>query len=317
MGWKAGYTFSDERSPTRIRWPNQAACAVSVVVDLSVPGGPDGIRPIDLKTSQARYAYDISLPRILALLNKNGIRATFPVPGVVAQSESPSVQRVIAEGHEVAAHGLRHEDVTNLARSEESVRMDQTVDALSALTGSRPAGWYSLARQTDRFPGGSISSNTVDLLTEKGFSYFGNSQADDVPHYWVTDPEQPGKLLALPYSYSCDDQFFVSFPPRPGGTNIERMTTLERIWNEELDAMIGTAGRPGFNRVVTAIIHPYLNGWGHRLRALERFFGQLSRRKEVWIATGSELASHWLSINPPESVEIRRSPWRDAPEKLG
>ncbi|MCC5886738.1 MAG: polysaccharide deacetylase family protein [Gammaproteobacteria bacterium] len=316
MGWKAGYTFSDERSPTQLRWPNHAVCAVSVVVDLSVPGGSDGIRPADLETTEARYAFDVSLPRILALLEQNGIRATFPVPAVIAQSESLSVERVISRGHEIAAHGLRHEDVTALARPDEAARMDQTIDALSALTGRRPAGWYSLARQKDRFPGGSISANTIDLLMGKGFKYFGNSQADDVPHYLVTDPRRPRKLLALPYSYSCDDQFFVSFPPRPGGTNIERILTLESIWNEELEAMIGTEERPGFNRVVTAVIHPYLNGWGHRLRVLERFLRKISRRKEVWVPTGSELASHWFSINPPESIEIRKSLWRDAPGKV-
>lgn len=178
------------------------------------------------------------------------------------------------------------------------------------MTDEQPAGWYSLARQNDRYPGGSVTPNTIDLLIERGFRYFGNSQADDVPHYWIVDPAPKKALLALPYSYHCDDQFFIDFPPGFAGTMTERVSTLERIWNEELDAMIGTAERPGYNRIVTAVIHPYLNGWGQRLLALDRFLDRIANQTSIWVATGSELSSYWMSTYPLNGLDIGSSDWK-------
>ena len=44
MPWKDGYTISDETSLADgdIRWPDGKRCAVHIVVDLSVAGGPEG-----------------------------------------------------------------------------------------------------------------------------------------------------------------------------------------------------------------------------------------------------------------------------------
>jgi peptidoglycan-N-acetylglucosamine deacetylase len=46
MPWKQGYTISDEIGlrDDEVRWPDGHRCCVSVVVDLSVARGPEGIR---------------------------------------------------------------------------------------------------------------------------------------------------------------------------------------------------------------------------------------------------------------------------------
>ena len=313
MGWKAGLTVSDARSPDKVRWPGNASCAVSVVVDLSVPGGEDGIRSIDLETERARYGLDVALPRILDLLDRYGVRATFPVPGLIALEEPDCVRRVVDAGHEIACHGLLHEDVFDLPIEQEAKRMDRALTALSDLSGKSPAGWFSMARQTDRYPGGSVSPNTIELLIDRGMMYFGNSQADDVPHYWIVRPSPLKALLALPYSYFCDDQFFIDFPPGPrwlSGTNTERVSTLESNWNEELDAMLGSDSFPGYGRTVTVVIHPYLSGWGQRLLALDRFLERISGEKAIWIPTSTELATYWSGEFPLSDLAVPVSDWR-------
>ena len=42
MPWKDGYTISDEKSlaDDELRWPEGKRCAVHIVVDLSIAGGP-------------------------------------------------------------------------------------------------------------------------------------------------------------------------------------------------------------------------------------------------------------------------------------
>jgi len=113
------------------------------------------------------------------------------------------------QGHEIAAEGLRHEDVTNLARAmTRRARIDLTTKILSDITGRRPEGWFSLPRPGDPFAGGTISPNTMDLLVDAGYAYFGNGLADDIPHHWVTDAVSRRSILAMPYYYHYDDQWF-------------------------------------------------------------------------------------------------------------
>ena len=55
MPWKQGYTISDEVGlrDSEVRWPDGQRCCVTVVVDLSVARGPEGIRAEDLATWEA------------------------------------------------------------------------------------------------------------------------------------------------------------------------------------------------------------------------------------------------------------------------
>ncbi|MFR4118683.1 MAG: hypothetical protein ACLT2T_07430 [Bilophila wadsworthia] len=68
------------------------------------------------------------------------------------------------------------------------------------------------AAHGDDYPGGSVSEATGELLLEAGCGYFGNSMADDIPHYWITDYDRRHTLLMLPYYYAMDTQFFMFFP---------------------------------------------------------------------------------------------------------
>ena len=89
----------------------------------------------------------------------------------------------------MAANGFKHEDVSKLAREDEKARLDLATEILTDIMGRRPVGWYSLPRQRDPFAGGTISPNTIDLVIEAGYRYFGNGLADDIPTIgWRTLP---------------------------------------------------------------------------------------------------------------------------------
>ena len=74
----------------------------------------------------------VSAVWLFDLFDRCGVRATFAVPAVVAEAYPDTVRAVVARGHEVAAHGLRHEDVSGLAAAEEAHRLRSTIDALAA-----------------------------------------------------------------------------------------------------------------------------------------------------------------------------------------
>jgi peptidoglycan/xylan/chitin deacetylase (PgdA/CDA1 family) len=290
-----------------------------VVVDPSPPCGLQGIGPRELDSDAAHYGFDVALPRMLDALDQHRIRATFPVPAVLAEHAPTMVRSIAARGHEVAAHGLRREDVSQLERHEEAWRLERTAQILADTLGQRPRGWYTLPRQTDAFAGGTISPHTVELLLDAGYEYLGNSEADDIPHYWVTDAASRRAILALPYCYHHDDQFFIEFPPiGHGGSNLERPETLFRNWRAEFDAMAGVGGQRAFGRCFTMVLHPWLNGWGQRLEVFERMLAHLREGPAVWNPTAGECAAYWRSAYPAEStLKLAASIWTDYPGSRG
>src|ERR1700712_3192523 len=121
MPWKQGYTISDEisLSDKDLHWPDGNRCCVSITVDLSVARGPDGIRPGDLQTADAFFALNDGLDQILSVLHRHQFRATFAVPAVLAEIRPGLLPDLITRGHEIAAGGFRHEDVSLLPRDDE------------------------------------------------------------------------------------------------------------------------------------------------------------------------------------------------------
>ncbi|HZT47680.1 MAG TPA: polysaccharide deacetylase family protein [Hyphomicrobiaceae bacterium] len=311
MPWKDGYTISDERSlpDADVRWPDGKRCAVHIVVDLSVAGGPQGITARDVAGAPAQLAAGDGLHLLCAALAKRGLRATFAVPAVMAEIYPDKIRALAEEGHEVAANGLRHEDVSALAREDEKARLALATEILTGVTGRRPAGWFSLPRQTDAFAGGTISPHTMDLLIEAGYAYFGNGLADDIPHYWVTDFASRRAILALPYYYHFDDQFFCMFPV--AGTGLDNPDMLVRNWRAELDAQY----RRG--RFFTMTLHPQHVGWCHRMELLEDFLDDMTRLPDLWNPTGSECAGYWTAAYPAAThLKLEPSIWQDYPGSL-
>lgn len=306
MPWKDRYTISNERSiaDRDVRWPNGLACSFTITVSLDPPCGPEGLTPADLKTPEAYYGMHGGLDALRAVLDKNGVRATAAVSAAVADIHPTILRSLAADGHEIAAHGYLREDVSTLDIADERERLKRTTECIGAAVGRRPLGWYSLARQGDKYAGGAISPNTMSLLIEDGYSYMGNSPADDVPHYWVTDPAGPTAMLVMPYYYHFDDQFFLLFPAK--GTGLEHADSLARNWRAEMDAQ----HRRG--RSITMVLHPYAIGWAHRLRLLDEFLGHVTALPKVWNATALECAEHWRTHYPPEqTLRLEPSIWSD------
>jgi peptidoglycan/xylan/chitin deacetylase (PgdA/CDA1 family) len=311
MPWKQGYTISDEKSLAdhEVHWPDNARCCVSVTVDLSVASGPDGITAADFASARAQFGAREGFEQVLRVLRQFGLRASFAVPAVTALAFPESIKAAVAEGHEIAAEGLRHEDVTALARDDERSRIERCTAVLQDVAGRRPAGWFSLPRQGDPFAGGTISPHTLDLLIDAGYTWFGNGLADDIPHYWVTDFASRRAILALPYYYHYDDQFFLHFPTR--GTGLENADSLFRNWMAEFTAQY----RRG--RCFHMTLHPYAVGFAHRLRLLEDFCQHMASTPELWNATGSEVAAWWQRTYPPQThLRLEKSIWQDHPGSL-
>lgn len=79
-----------------------------------------------------------STPRLLDLLAKKGVKATFFVLGENAKDNPEILKREVAEGHEIGNHSWNHPDLSK--KSDEFVRtqIQQTQDTVFHITGLKP-----------------------------------------------------------------------------------------------------------------------------------------------------------------------------------
>ncbi|MCP5031436.1 MAG: polysaccharide deacetylase family protein [Actinomycetia bacterium] len=304
MPWKQDYTYSDERTidDDEIRWPD-GRCCVTVVVDLSLARGPQGVVAADVANDRAVFGLGEGLDRVLAILARNRLKATFAVPAVMVSTYGSRLGEIGAGGHEIAVQGYAHEDVTDLSPDEEARRIGLATEIVADAIGRAPTGWYSLPRPSDRFAGGAVSPNTFRLLDEAGYRYMGNGLSDDIPHYWVYDAEQPGWLLTMPYYYHFDDQFFLMFPSR--GTGLEHADALATNWRAEFDAQYARG------RSFSMVLHPHAVGWCNRFGLLEQFLASVAEH-DIWNPTAEECAEYWLATYPASQyLRLAPSIWQD------
>lgn len=213
----------------------------------------------------------VGVMRILRLLEREAIPATFFVTGHTAETY-PAQTRAIAEaGHEIGHHGYLHENPIDLFPEDEERVMLRGLAALDAVAGVRPVGYRS--------PSWDNSAHTIDLLLKYGFRYESSLMADDFTPYWcrtgdTIDPDgpyrfgQPVDLVEMPVSWLLDDfpHFeYIRLPNRvsPG---LSAASKVEEIWRDEFDFMV----RDVPNGVFTLTMHPQVIGRGHRILMLER-----------------------------------------------
>jgi peptidoglycan/xylan/chitin deacetylase (PgdA/CDA1 family) len=172
------------------------------------------------------------LPRILDLLEENGLRATFFVEGLNTELYPETLAAIAAAGHEVAYHGWCHEEWGRLDAVEEAELLARGVRALGEL-GLRPLGF--------RPPGGGLTAQSLLLLREHGFAYC--SPAGDAV-------EVRGGVTILPFAWRLVDayHYMPRFAALRGSDAPEPPAEFARTLREALES-----GRPS-----SAVFHAFL-----------------------------------------------------------
>jgi len=80
-------------------------------------------------------------PRVLDMLARLRVRATFFVLGSAVQAHPELIARQVAEGHEVGVHNWVHTDVYGVSFSELSDSVDRTCEAIVAAGAPSPHLW--------------------------------------------------------------------------------------------------------------------------------------------------------------------------------
>ena len=100
---------------------------------------------------------------ILDCLREHDTKVTFAILGEVAQWYPELVKQIAQEGHNIACHGMHHQDITLLSRQQFSEQLAQARRILEETSGKRVIGF--------RAPNLVITEWLPKLLVEQGFAY--------------------------------------------------------------------------------------------------------------------------------------------------
>ena len=290
-----------QQEPKRYQWPGGARLALSLVVNVeegaeaSILDGDKYPEPVDemgiaLKRSvrnygnESNYRYGLTrgAPRVMRLLEKHGLRATFTACALALERAPELAAEIVRQGHEVTSHGYRWAHQFHMDEAQEREYIRKAVDSLERTTGRKPRGWLSRYLLTD---------NTRRLLCEEGFLYHMDDYGDDEPRWDAVDGKP---IVVLPYQVDNNDMKMWSAPAyTPDQWLKYAIDNLEWMLAE---------GEHEVN-MMSLGLHLRIIGRPGRIWALEKFLAHAAahaRSGALWIATREEIASHFA----------REVPWR-------
>ena len=264
-------------------WPGDLRCVVALGFDVDGVSGainrdPDSAR-LPTLMSMREYGPSVAAPRILELLDHHGVKASFYIPGSVAETHEPLVEEIARRGHEVAHHGYMHEPPATLSRSEEAAVLDRGSAVIERITGERPLGYRS--------PSWELSEHSLALLAERGFVYDSSLMGDDAPYMLDANG---ASLVEIPVHWELDDFPYFAFSPAQSLTGL--MASPEhvyQVWSAAFE------GAHHYGRAFVLTMHPFVIGRPGRLRMLGRLIEYIRGFPGVEFMRAIDLARTWAS----------------------
>jgi peptidoglycan/xylan/chitin deacetylase (PgdA/CDA1 family) len=267
--------------------PTSTVCLTFDFDALSVWFGYERTTPAML--ARGEYGARVGVPRVLELLDRHRLPATFFVPGHTVESFPRETESILERGHEVAHHSYAHVDPSQQSRDEEVADMERALDVLGVI-GVRPLGYRS--------PSADLSRATLELVEEHGFVYDSSLMTDDYRPFHPrigdrvsqTEPLERGRessLWELPMCFELDDWVHFQFnfdPYRKGGAT---PSAVLEIWQGEFDWMDEHVD----GGVLTICMHPQVIGRGHRIAMLEQFIAHCRNAGARFATLGDVTAS--------------------------
>lgn len=257
-------------------WKDGARVAVALSFDSDHESGElreGGDSPGRL--SQGQYGARVGVPRILGLLERYAIPATFFVPAVIARLYPEEQRRVVQAGHEVGIHGWIHERNAVLEPQVEADLMRRSAETLAEVSGVAPVGM--------RAPSWDFSPHTLRAVRELGLLYDSSLMADDEPYELLEDGEATG-VVELPVEWIRDDAVYFNMHRFSSLRPYTPPSAVLEIWKAEFDQSLEERG------MFLLTMHPHIIGHRSRIRMLEALIRYIRSHAGVWFATHEQIA---------------------------
>jgi len=261
-------------------WPDGAKVAVSFSFDVDTEPVWMGFQKQTSPSymSRGEYGARVGMPRVLDLLGKHKIPATFFIPAVSMLLHPEIVQELRKHPeYEIGFHSYVHENPLTLNETQERSVYEKAMAIFVDQVGKKPAGFRSAAWD--------LTPSTIKLVQEMGFVYESSMMADDRPYQLIAEGKDTG-LVELPVEWILDDwpYFQVSWPSKH--VAMRNADDVYSIWKEEFDG----AYEEGTAYILT--MHPQVIGHRYRMQMLDRLITYMKTKTGVWFATHEEIARY-------------------------
>ncbi len=257
-------------------WPNGARVAVLFSFDVdndTITIARNEVPSIGAM-SQGEYGARVGLRRVVDLMDRHEIPASFFIPAVSLILAPEMVDVIQASGrHEFGVHGWIHELNTALDAETERELVRRALGYLEQATGTRPVGY--------RAPSWNFSPNTLSIIRGLGFLYDSSLMSDDRPYELMADGEPTG-IVELPVEWILDDAQLMN----PRGNNYTPPRDLLQVYIDEFDK----AYEEGTMFLLTT--HPHIIGHRSRIIILEELIAHIQAQGNVWFATHRQVAEY-------------------------
>jgi peptidoglycan/xylan/chitin deacetylase (PgdA/CDA1 family) len=234
--------------------------------------------------SRGEYGATVGLPRIVAMLERAGVKATFFTPAHTARTFPDAVHSLVEAGHEVGVHGLIHETPVGLSLEDERFALQQSIKILEEITGTRPVGYRS--------PAWDLSENTISLLEEFGLIYDSSLMAGDFHPFRARTGDRMAEdkftfgvdssVIEFPVAWELDDYPYFQFVTKPINQGLRLTDDVFALWKAEFDAAHEEGG------VFTLTCHPEIIGRAPRVKMLEKLIEHMKAQQGVQFLTMAE-----------------------------
>ncbi|KAL2020327.1 hypothetical protein VTK56DRAFT_8555 [Thermocarpiscus australiensis] len=215
------------------------------------------------------------LPRMLSLLEKYRVRATYFAESWSLGVYPGAVQALSRGGHEIAWHGFQHEVWRGLSEEAERESFRRSWEA-ARRAGVEYAGF--------RPPGGDVNERTWGLLREYGVRY-----VSPLGEFGI------GKegVVVLPFEWRGVDAFW--YMEKFAGIRKEHGEPEEvlslgqfRDWlMRKIDEVVKDGG------FLSILFHPFLQTSEEKFAVLEEVLKRISEDEDIWVAPCKEVAE-WV-----------------------
>jgi peptidoglycan/xylan/chitin deacetylase (PgdA/CDA1 family) len=259
------------------QWPNGARVAVGLSFD--VDNATASLATGDLiseSISRGEYGAIDGVPRILRLLDKYQLPASFFIPAVSHLLHPEMIPSILKSGrHEIGVHGWIHEHLPSVNDSAaEQDMLTRAIDTLTKAIGKRPVGY--------RAPSWQFSQYTMQQVKNAGFLYDSSLMASDDAYEILLD-KQPTGVVELPIERIVDDFPYFGAAANGGMPNPDAVLA---VFQSEFDVAYDEGG------LYILTMHPHITGHRSRVAGLEKLIVHMKSKPGVWFATHEQIARY-------------------------
>lgn len=262
-------------------WPGNKRVAVAINVDLEIWSegrAPDySVQSSSLKPGTishgaiawSQYGGKTGIWRVLRMLERHGVPATFSVNAKCAEAYPAAVKQIVKSGFDIAGHGYTQDQLlVYMSPEEEGQTIKACLDRLAEASGKRPLGWVT--------PVHAHTEHTVDFLAEQGVLWHNEAADSDQPHRLMVNG---APIVAIPASDFTDNRVLRTAPQLLLDCY---KRTFNYLYQFEPRSYIGLS------------IHAQFGGRPLMIAVFNELLDYFKSFPDVWIASHLQVAQHVL-----------------------